>query len=87
LSHASGIRARNTAGAEDLDRLVRSAILVEEIAGELNATPAEAPLPAAVVERAREAIAILGMPTPAGGWETFEGFTVPYPPPPPPEPR
>jgi hypothetical protein len=82
LSQAAAIRARATAGAEDVERLVRSAILVEEIAGALGGASFDQPLPAGVVERARQALAILGAPAPSGGWETFEGFTVPYPAPP-----
>jgi hypothetical protein len=82
LSQAAGIRARATAKAEDVDRLVRAAILVEEIAGALGTASFDQPLPAGVVDRARQALAILGASAPAGGWETFEGFSVPYPPPP-----
>jgi hypothetical protein len=86
LKQASGIRARATAEAEDLDRLVRAAILVEEIAGELGAHHAAqgaslpSPLPPTVVARAQQALGILGMPAPEGGWDAFEGFSVPLPP-------
>ena len=84
LRHASGIRARADAQSGvsgDVERLVQSAMIVEEIAGALGTTPFEKPLPAPVVERARRALAILGVSEPKGGWETFEGFTLPYPPP------
>ena len=81
LHQASGIRARATTGADDVDRLVRAAMLVEEIAGALNATPLSDPLPAEIVERARRSLSILGFEEPSGGWDDFEGFTVPYPPP------
>lgn len=81
LSQASGIRARATAGSDDVDRLVRAAMLVEEIAGALNATPLADPLPAPIVERARRALNVIGFEEPKGGWDEFEGFTVPYPPP------
>jgi hypothetical protein len=82
LGQAAAIRARATAGADEVDRLVKSAMLVEEIAGALGTARFEDPLPAGVVDRARQALSILGVPSPAGGWETFEGFTVPYPTPP-----
>jgi hypothetical protein len=92
LRHASAIRVRAAAEGRaggDVERLVQAAILVEEIAGTLGAqatlgTAAAAsvgPLPAAVVDRARRAVAILGFEEPAGGWDAFEGFAVPYPPP------
>ena len=91
LATASGIRARALTRdrSSDVERLVQAAILVEEIAGTLGAqaeSPARAsgatdPLPLAVVERARRAVAILGFEEPTGGWDAFEGFTVPYPPP------
>ncbi len=82
LRHASGIRARSHGGpdAGDVDRLVQAAILVEEIAGALDPARFEEPLPAPVVDRARRALAILGVPDPTGGWDAFEGFTVPTPP-------
>jgi hypothetical protein len=83
LGQAAQIRARGTAKPEDVDRLVRAAMLVEEIAGALGTTSLDRPLPAGVVDRARQALAILGAPSPPGGWDAFEGFSVPYPPPPP----
>src|SRR5580692_4779089 len=84
LRHANGIRARaqqssGTAVTGDVARLVESAILVEEIAGALNTARFEDPLPAPVVDRARRALAILGAPEPKGGWDAFEGFSVPLP--------
>jgi hypothetical protein len=82
LKHASGIRARADARSGvsgDVARLIESAMIVEEIAGALGTTPFEKPLPAPVVERARRAVAILGVSEPKGGWDAFEGFTVPYP--------
>jgi hypothetical protein len=84
LRHASGIRARAVRGSGltgDIERLVQSAMIVEEIAGALNVARFEDPLPAAVVDRARRALSIFGVPEPAGGWDGFEGFTLPYPPP------
>ena len=84
LRTANGIRARASSQAGDtgdVERLVQAAILVEEIAGTLGATGSVDPLPATVVERARRAVAILGFEEPSGGWDAFEGFTVPYPPP------
>lgn len=82
LRQASGIRARASAASEgtsDVDRLVRAAILVEEIAGTLGAAAMADPLPNAVVERARRALDILGFEEPKGGWDAFDGFPVPYP--------
>jgi hypothetical protein len=81
LRHASGIRARAQAASGDIERLVQAAMIVEEIAGALDAASFDQPLPAPVVERARRALSILGVSEPRGGWEAFEGFTVPYPPP------
>lgn len=81
LRHASGIRARAQAATGDIERLVQAAMIVEEIAGALNAASFDRPLPAPVVERARRALSIIGVSEPPGGWEAFEGFTVPYPPP------
>jgi hypothetical protein len=81
LRHANGIRARAFEGSEDVERLVQAATIVEEIAGALDPARFEEPLPAAVVDRARRAVAILGVSEPKGGWDVFEGFTVPYPPP------
>ncbi|MCC6552420.1 MAG: hypothetical protein IT372_05280 [Polyangiaceae bacterium] len=34
----------------------------------------------AVVEPARRALAELGFPAPAGGWDAFDGFPAPSPP-------
>jgi hypothetical protein len=84
LGHASAIRARALSQRGvigDIARLVESAMIVEEIAGALGAVRFEDPLPAAIVHRARRALAILGVPEPAGGWDGFEGFTVAMPPP------
>ena len=84
LRHASAIRARadaSTGVAGDVERLVQSAMIVEEIAGALGNTPFDKPLPQPVVDRARRALSILGASEPAGGWDAFEGFTIPYPPP------
>ncbi len=84
LRQASGIRARaasSTGVTGDVERLVEAAMIVEEIAGALGTTRFEDPLPAPVVDRARRALSILGMSEPKGGWDPFEGFTVPYPPP------
>jgi hypothetical protein len=85
LRTANGIRSRAPKDSADVDRLVQAAILVEEIAGTLDAHRASKPrdgaLPAPVVERARRALSILGVAEPSGGWDAFEGFTVPYPPP------
>lgn len=80
LHKASAIRAR-AAASEDVDRLVRAAIVVEEIAGAMGASGLSDPLPSAITDRARKALSILGFEEPAGGWEEFEGFSVPYPPP------
>jgi len=97
LRHASGIRARalsapvgepgRAAAAGDVERLVQAAMLVEEIAGALDRGPSASlaalhdPLPSPVVDLARRALSILGVPPPEGNWDTFEGFTLPYPPP------
>jgi hypothetical protein len=88
------VSAGGAAGVSgDVERLVQAAMIVEEIAGALASmgTPApskspgttrfEDPLPAPVVDRARRALSILGVSEPRGGWDPFEGFTVPYPPP------
>ncbi len=86
LRTASGIQRRAPAGSADVARLVQAAMLVEEIAGTLDGdrrreARRDDALPAAVVERARRALSILGVAEPSGGWDAFEGFTVPYPPP------
>jgi hypothetical protein len=81
LRHASDIRVRAQAASGEIERLVQAAMIVEEIAGSLGAASFDQPLPAPVVERARRALFILGVSEPRGGWEAFEGFTVPYPPP------
>jgi len=87
LSVAAGIRARHRAEepapGDDVQRLTKLAMIVEEIAGELGARPLAGgdALPGTVVGRAREALSIFGMQPPPGGWETFEGFTLPSPPP------
>ncbi len=65
----------------DVERLVQAAMIVEEIAGTLGTIRFEEPLPGTVVDRARRALSILGVSEPKGGWDPFEGFTVPYPPP------
>lgn len=80
LHNASGIRARSRSSTSDTDRLVNAAMLAEEIAGILPATPFEQPMPDAVVGLARRALAILGVAEPAGGWDDFDGFPVAYPP-------
>jgi len=88
LRHASGIRARAEAASKvggsagvggDVERLVQAAMIVEEIAGALGTLRFEDPLPAPVVDRARRALSILGVSEPSGGWDPFEGFTIPYP--------
>ena len=78
LRQVSGIRARAIEATGDVDRLVRAATIVEEIAGTLGATAIADPLPASVVERARRALSILGFEEPKGGWDEFDGFPVPY---------
>lgn len=80
LHQASGIRARATAMSDDVDRLVRAAMLVEEIAGTLVSASLTDPLPPSIVDRARTSLSILGFEEPQGGWDDFEGFAVPYPP-------
>lgn len=80
LRQANGIRARAVEPAAEVDRLVRAAILVEEIAGALSAGPVPDPLPEAVIDRARRALSILGFEEPGGGWDAFDGFPVSYPP-------
>jgi hypothetical protein len=77
LKQASGIRARAGAPKGDTARLVDAAMIVEEIAGVLGAQPLTDPLPATVVARARHALSVLGFEEPTGGWEDFEGFSVP----------
>ena len=80
LRQASGIRARTSEITGDIDRLVRAAILVEEITGTLGAGAFADPLPDGVVDRARRALTILGFEEPKGGWDEFDGFPIPYPP-------
>ncbi len=80
LRHASGIRARAGNPTGDVQRLVEAAMIVEEIAGTLGASHLVDPLPLPVVERARRALSILGVSEPKGGWDSFEGFSLPYPP-------
>ncbi|MFT3764684.1 MAG: hypothetical protein QM820_04080 [Minicystis sp.] len=80
LRQASGIRARAGEVTGDVDRLVRAAILVEEIAGTLGAGTFADPLPGPVVDRARRALSILGFEEPQGGWDEFDGFPVAYAP-------
>jgi hypothetical protein len=84
LRQANGIRARadsKSGVTGDVARLVESAMIVEEIAGALDAAHFQEPLPGPVVDRARRALAILGAAEPKGGWDAFEGFSVPLPPP------
>ncbi len=83
LRQANGIRARadsRSGVTGDVARLVESAMIVEEIAGALGTARLEDPLPGPVVDRARRALAILGAAEPKGGWDAFEGFSVPLPP-------
>jgi hypothetical protein len=88
LRNAVSIRARMTRGApatpatNDVERLVRAAMIVEEIAGELGVVRLAEDLPPAIIERSRRALDVLGFPEPKGGWDDFDGFLMPYPPPP-----
>jgi hypothetical protein len=86
LRQANGIRSRAPAVTGDVARLVSAAMIVEEIAGALGAVGLSDPLPAAVVDRARRALELFGFPAPPGGWDAFEGFSVPLPSPPSPRP-
>jgi hypothetical protein len=84
LGHVGGIRSRalsQSGPSADVARLVESAAIVEEIAGTLAGAGSSDPLPAPIVDGARRALAILGLPEPPGGWDGFEGFNVPIPPP------
>jgi hypothetical protein len=84
LRQASDIRARNDSRSTadpDVARLVSAAMIVEEIAGALGPSPFESSLAPPVVERARRALLILGFPDPPGGWDAFDGFSLPNPPP------
>ena len=49
LHQAAGIRARATTRTDDVDRLVRAAMVVEEIAGTMGASAFSDPLPLAIV--------------------------------------
>jgi hypothetical protein len=80
LQTAAGIRQRAAAAAGDIDRVVRTAQLVEEIYGGLSSARFDDAFPPTIVERARTALVVLGFPPPAGGWDDFEGFPVPMPP-------
>jgi hypothetical protein len=80
LRSASDIRARAPSITGDVERLGRAAGMVEEVAGALALARFEEPLPDAVVKPARRALEALGFTEPAGGWDDFEGFDVPYPP-------
>jgi hypothetical protein len=80
LRTAAGIRQRAAAAAGDIDRVVRTAQLVEEICGGLPSARFDEAIPSAIVESARSALVVLGFPPPAGGWDDFEGFPVPLPP-------
>lgn len=83
LRIASEIRARadREGGVQgDVARLVQTAMVVEEVAGLVNGAPVwELPLPMAIVERSRRAVALFGMDEPPGGWDAFEGFDVSSP--------
>jgi hypothetical protein len=84
LGNAASIRARTQTITGDVERLIQAAIVVEEIAGALGTATIELDLPAPIIDRARLALSILGFPEPQGGWDAFEGFSIPLPFPPPP---
>jgi hypothetical protein len=79
LGNAASIRARTPTLTGDIERLIQAAIVVEEIAGALGTATIEDDLPAPIIERARLALSILGFPEPPGGWDDFEGFSIPFP--------
>ena len=81
LRSSIDIRARASSVTPDVDRLIQAAMIVEEIAGAIPVESYEEALPAEVVEPARRALAVLGFVEPKGGWDEFEGFSIPYPPP------
>lgn len=84
LRNALDIRTRAASITPDIERLIQAAMIVEEIAGAMPVGERyEEPLPPTVVEPARRALAVLGFEEPQGGWEDFDGFSIPYPPPPP----
>lgn len=79
LGNAASIRARSKEISGDIERLIQAAIVVEELAGALGTATIEDDLPAPIVQRARLALSILGFPEPEGGWDAFEGFSIPFP--------
>jgi hypothetical protein len=82
LKNSADIRARAKSITGDVERLMKVSAFVEEIAGSLQTASLENGLPQLVVDRSRRALLVLGFAAPAGGWETFEGFTIPSLPPP-----
>lgn len=80
VAAARGIRERATASEEEIHRVSQVAVLCEELRRSLATTSFDAPLPAAVIQPARRALAALGFPTPAAGWDAFDGYPVSAPP-------
>ncbi|HSN99158.1 MAG TPA: Nif11-like leader peptide family natural product precursor [Candidatus Nanopelagicales bacterium] len=72
-----GIRERATASPEEMVRLAQAAGICQDLRRCLPGARFDDALPEDVVEPARRALAALGFPPPAGGWDSFDGFPVP----------
>lgn len=80
IQTAAGIKERSPEVKGDVEQVVEAALLVEQVRKHLPSTRFDDDaLPEAVVEMSRQALAALGFPPPAGGWDEFEGFPVPLP--------
>jgi len=79
IQTAAGIKERSPEVTGDVEQVVQAALIVEQLRKVLPRSPFDDALPQAVVDPAREALAVLGFPPPTGGWDDFEGFPVPLP--------
>jgi hypothetical protein len=79
IQTAAGIKERSPEVKGDVEQVVKAALLVEQVRKSLPTSRFDDALPEAVVEASRRALAALGFPPPAGGWDEFEGFPVPFP--------
>jgi hypothetical protein len=75
---AAGIKERSPEVKGDVEQVVKAALIVEQLRKSLPAAHIDDALPQEVVEASRRALAALGFPPPAGGWDDFEGFPVPF---------
>src|SRR4051812_46436214 len=79
IQTAAGIKERSVEVTGDVEQVVKAALIVEHLRKSLPRSPFDDALPEAIVAPSREALAVLGSPPPAGGWDDFEGFPVPFP--------